>query len=119
MITWDETQEILLYLSRLNPAMKVVPGMSDAWHDQLQDFNCDEVRAAARLVGGMQTWVGVAEIRAACKRARAQRIRDAGSIYALVQADPDDEAAYQREYQRLHREIACGIRNPRGQLEAS
>lgn len=117
MTTWDQTQEILLYLSRLNPAMKIVSGMTDAWHDQLQEFDAGEVQAAARLVGGRQTWVGVAELRTACKLARRERIRAAGNIHALVQADRDDVAACHREYQTLVAEIASGRRSPAGELE--
>lgn len=117
MTTWDQTQEILLYLSRLNPAMKIVPGMTDAWFDQLQEYDPGEVQAAARLVGGRQTWVGVADLRAACKLARRDRIRAARNIHALVQADRDDTAACLAEYQRLVREIASGRRSAAGELE--
>lgn len=116
-MTWDETSTVLEYLLMLNPAMKVIPGMADAWHDQLQEYTYDEVRAAARLVGGRQTWVSVAEIRAACKLARLDRLRAAGDLYALVQADPDDHRAYHAEFQRLRAQVASG-RRTRAQLEA-
>lgn len=51
------------------------------------------------------------------KRYRADRLKAAGSISALVQADPDDVPTYHAEYQRLFAEIASGRRSPAGQLE--
>jgi hypothetical protein len=118
VITWDETSLVLEYLLFLNPALKVVPGMVDAWHDALGDFTYDEVRLAAREVGRRQTWVGVADIYGQCKQARRDRIRAAGNIQALVTADRDDDAACHRQLQQLTHEIAAGIRNARGELVA-
>lgn len=115
-MNWDETQEILLYLTRLNPAMKVVAGMTDAWYEQLSGFSAAEVQAAARLVGGEQTWVGVADLRAACKRARAERLRVARPIEQLIKADPEDMAAWHAERAALTADIASGRRDANGHL---
>lgn len=115
-MTFEETQEILAYLTRLNPAMRAVDGMSEAWFDQFREYSYAEVQAAARLVGGEQTWVGVADLRAACKRARAERLRAAGSLEKLIKADPEDMAAWHAERQQLTADIASGRRNARGEL---
>lgn len=52
-----------------------------------------------------------------CKRLRADRLKAAGNIYALVCADPDDQAAYQAEYRRLIAEIAAGTHPAAAELE--
>jgi hypothetical protein len=109
VITFEETVALLAYLSRLNPAMRLVDGMAKAWHDQLAEFTAAEVEAAARRVGGEQTWVGVADLRQACKAARTARLEAAGDLYRLVQRDIDDPG-YHAEYQRIRREVSMGIR---------
>ena len=112
MVTIDEIDEVLLYLSRMSPAMKIVPGMSFAWHEALDDQTAADVWTAAKYLAKRQTFVGVADIRGMCKRLRSDRLKAAGNIYALVQADPEDTHAYQAEYQRLHAEIAAGAALP-------
>lgn len=62
-------------------------------------------------------WLMPSDVVSHCKRIRRERLKAAGSIYALVQADPEDAPAYHREYQRLVAEIASGRRSPAGQLE--
>lgn len=118
MITYREVAELLAYLSRLNPAMRIVEGQALAWHDQLAEYPAADVMAAARKVGGEQVWVAVADIRAQVKRIRADRLRGV-NIHALVQIDQStDPIAYQLEYRRLTNEVASGIRDARGELEA-
>jgi hypothetical protein len=109
-VTWDETAALLAYLTRLNPAMRVVEGMVDAWHGQLAEFDAHEVEIVARRIGGEQTWVGVADIKQACKRARSDRLSKAGDLYALVDVDPSDALAYHAAYLKVRAEVASGRR---------
>lgn len=95
---------------------------AEAWHAAfaaagLADLTVEDARAAV-VAHYAQTreWLMPADVIGYCKRIRRDRIKAAGNLYALIQADPFDGPAYQREYQQLVREVASGRRTP-AQLE--
>lgn len=96
---------------------------AEAWHAAfaaagLGDLAVEDARAAV-IAHYAQTrqWLMPSDVIGYCKRMRRDRLKAAGNIYALVQADFEDQAAYQSEYRRLHADIAAGRRSPAGQLE--
>lgn len=97
---------------------------AEAWHAAfaaagLPDLALADARAAVvSWYASTRQWVMPSDVIAYCKNLRKERRRAAGDIYALVKASPDDQAAYQSEYRRLHSEISSGRRNARGELEA-
>ena len=96
---------------------------AEAWHAAfaaagLADLALEDARAAV-VAHYAQTrqWLMPSDVVGYCKRVRRDRLKAAGNIYALVQADPEDGPACHAEYQRLHADIAAGRRSPAGELE--
>lgn len=95
-----------------------------AWHAALAaaglaDLELKDAEAAViDHYSKTRDWLMPADVIGYCKRIRRERVAAAGSIEALITADPDDPAAYAAERKRLTAEIASGRRNARGELEA-
>lgn len=91
-------------------ALFVTQGIGDCPHEDLTDAVKDHY-------GRTREWLMPFDVVAYCKRVRRTRIEAAGNIYALVQADPNNQTEYQAEYRRLHADVAAGRLDPRAQLE--
>lgn len=93
-----------------------------AWHAAfaaagLGDLALEDARAAVvQHYSGTRQWVMPVDVIDRVKRIRNARVKAAGNIYALVQADPDGPE-YHREFVRLRALIASGRATP-AQLEA-
>lgn len=91
---------------------------AEAWHAtfaaaHLGDLSLVDAKAAVVAhYAKTRQWLMPSDVIDFCKRVRRERIRAAGNIHALVQADRDDGPACHREFQRLHAEIASGRLNP-------
>jgi hypothetical protein len=95
-----------------------------AWHAAfaaagLADLTLEDARAAVVAhYAGTRQWIMPFDVVDRCKRIRRERLRAAGDLHRFVTADPEDAVACHREFQRLHREVAAGVRNARGELVA-
>jgi hypothetical protein len=96
---------------------------AEAWHAAfafagMGDLELVDAKAAvAAHYAHTRQWLMPADVVSFCKRIRRERLKAAGDLHRLVQADPDSPN-YLAEFQRLHAAVASGRRTI-AQLEAS
>ena len=85
-MTPTETVKLLRMVAAACPAMRIEEHTPEAWHMILGDQQFTDCVQALRLVAREQTWIAPADLIAAIRRIRAERIERANLVY-----EPDGE----------------------------
>jgi hypothetical protein len=115
-VTPKETVLLVRYIKACCPQQAIDEYTPDAWHDLLGDLSLGDCRAAVVAVVRQQPFIAPAEIRAAVKAIRDQRL-DAAEPH-LEPPSGLDGPAYKTWLISARKRIADGTSDPRA-LEAS
>ena len=108
-MTPQETVLLTAYVKACCPQQAIGEYTPDAWHDLLGDLLFADCREAARNVGMRQPFIAPAEIRAEVREIRAERLRSAGDLEAMIPRElADNPVAYRDWLQKAHQAIADG-----------
>ncbi|MBS2548819.1 hypothetical protein KGQ19_18290 [Catenulispora sp. NL8] len=80
-MTPSETVKLLRMVAAACPAMRIEEHTPEAWHMILGDQTFADCVQALRLVAREQTWIAPADLIAAIRRIRAERIERANLVY--------------------------------------
>ena len=116
-MTPHETLKLTRYVKACCPQQAMDEYTPDAWHDLLGDLSLADCRAAVVAVAQQKPFVAPSEIRAEVKRARFERIKDAGGVPAPPPELLDDTSAYSAALQAAATAIADG-RDPDAAMQA-
>jgi hypothetical protein len=107
-----ETVALTRYVRAMCPQQKFDEYTADAWHDLLSEYDLNEARSAAVVVGKRQPFVSPAEIIAVIRQRRGDNARDIqgpGLPAAVPDADPDDVQAYLAAVRAQRNRAADGL----------
>lgn len=80
-MTPTETVNLLRMVAAACPAMRIEEHTPEAWHLILGDQQFTDAVQAVRKVARAQTWIAPADLIAAIRRIRAERIERANLVY--------------------------------------
>jgi|ERR1035441_7720869 hypothetical protein len=116
-MTPQETLLLTRYVKACCPQQAMDDFTPDAWHDLLGDLTLADCRAAVVAVAKSQPFVAPFEIRAEVRRARNERIMDAGGVPAPPPELIDNPAAYSAALRAAATALADG-RDPHAAMQA-